>query len=110
MPFRAPPIIVRGPAYAAIRAFRSESRDDLVRRQNAFLGTDQAGQESRLRRALRKERAAAVAGKNYDLARHFALARLCNAGALRASVPGHTCSPETEPGAVPCPKPAAPKS
>lgn len=94
MAFRAPPIIVRGPAWAAIRAFRADSRDDLLRRQHAFLGAGNPAQEERLLRSLRAERRAAAAGTNYNLARHFALARLCKNYGLRPSGPRHTSGPE----------------
>lgn len=110
MAFRAPPVIVRGPAWAAIRAFRTETREDLFRRQHAFLGAGNPAQDARLRRSLRAERRAASAGTNYDLARHFALARLCKNHGLRPSGPRHTSGEETEPGADPCPRQAAPRS
>jgi peptide-methionine (R)-S-oxide reductase len=95
MSFREPPVTVRGPKYAAIRAFRSETRGEILRRQKLFLGAELAGQEARLSRALRAERRAAACGMNYDLARHFALARLCSEGTLRAASAGHTSAPET---------------
>ncbi len=89
MPFRKAPVIVRGPEYAAIRTFCSETRDDLFRRQKLFLGAELAGQALRLKRALRAERRAAASGIGYDLARHFALARLCSGATLRAAGTGH---------------------
>jgi len=98
MPFRDPPIIVRGPKYAAIRAFRSETREDLLCRQKLFLGGELSGQGNRLKRALRAERRAATSGKSYDLARHFTLARLCSGGTLRAIRSGHTSGPEISTG------------
>jgi peptide-methionine (R)-S-oxide reductase len=94
MSFRKRPVIIRGPEYAAIRAFRSETRDEMLRRQQAFLGAKLAGQEARLSRALRAERRAAASGMGYDLARHFALARLCSDGTLRAPHTRHISEPE----------------
>jgi peptide-methionine (R)-S-oxide reductase len=90
MPFRKAPVIVQGPASAAIRAFRAENRGDILRRQYAFLGGARIATGERLLRALRAERRAAASGKNYDLARHLALARLCNGGGLRAYRSGPT--------------------
>jgi peptide-methionine (R)-S-oxide reductase len=94
MPFREPPVIVRGPSYAAIRTFRSESREDLLQRERCLLGAGLPGQKARLARALRAERCAAASGNGYDLARHFALARLCSQGALRAKLARHISDPE----------------
>lgn len=85
MPFRDRPVILRGPERAAIRAFRAETRDDVLRRQELFLGAHIPGQNARLLRALRTERRAAAGHGGYDLARHLALARLCSAAALRAT-------------------------
>lgn len=96
MAFRAPPVIVRSPARAAIRAFRAETREDLFRRQHAFLGAGNAAQEERLLRSLRAERRAATSGANYDLARHFALARLCKSQGLRRDGPKHTSTQENQ--------------
>jgi hypothetical protein len=98
MPFRERPVIIRGPQYAAIRAFRCESREELLARQQLFLGAGLPGQSARLTRALRKERRAAACGQSYDLARHFALARLCSAGCLRPPHARLTSGPATAPG------------
>jgi peptide-methionine (R)-S-oxide reductase len=98
MSFREPPVIIRGPKYAAIRTFRSETREEMLRRQKLFLGGELRGQESRLNRALRAERRAAASGKSYDLARHFALARLCSGGTLRVAPSGHTSGQEISAG------------
>lgn len=95
MRFREPPILVRGPAWVAIRSFRSESREEMLQRQKLFLGAGQEGQIARLARALRAERRAAASGKNYDVARHYALARLCSGDALRPSRTRHTSVPRT---------------
>jgi peptide-methionine (R)-S-oxide reductase len=94
MPFREAPVIIRGPRYAAIRSFRAESRDEILGRQKLFLGAGLKGEEARLSRALRAERRAAATGQNYDLARHFALARLCSEGALPGSLAKHTSGQE----------------
>lgn len=94
MPFRDPPIIVRGPKYARIRVFRSETREEMLRREMRFLGAGMADQESRLARALRAERRAAAGGTGYDLSRHFALARLCSHGTLQAAPTGHNSETE----------------
>ena len=98
MPFREPAVIIRGPKYAAIRAFRSETREDMLRREKRFLGAALDGQESRLARALRAERRAATGGAGYDLSRHFALARLCSEGRLRSPRTRHTSEPEIASG------------
>lgn len=98
MPFRNAPVLVRGPKYAAIRAFRSETREDMLQRQTRFLGAGLANQEARLARALRAERQAAASGKSYDLSRHFALARLCRKAGLRTSGTRNTSEPEIAPG------------
>jgi peptide-methionine (R)-S-oxide reductase len=62
----------------------------MLRREELLLGAKLPGQQARLTRALRTERRAAASGENYDLARHFALARLCSGSALRASQTRHT--------------------
>lgn len=98
MPFRKAPVIVQGPQYAAIRSFRSETRDDMLERQKTFLGVQHAAQENRLRRALREERRAAATGAGYDLARHFTLARLCSGKTLRPTRTRHTSEPENRTG------------
>ena len=98
MTFREPPVIIRGPKYAAIRAFRSETRDDMLHREKRFLGATLGGQEVRLARALRAERRAATSGAGYDLSRHFALARLCSRGGLRTLKTRHTSEREIAPG------------
>jgi peptide-methionine (R)-S-oxide reductase len=93
MPFRDPPVIIRGPARSTIRAFRSETRDEMLERQRLFLGALLPGQTPRLLRALRRERRAAGTS-GYDLARHFALARLCSAGTLRAAAAKPSSDPK----------------
>src|SRR5688572_13610131 len=85
MSFRTKPPIVRGPQYAAIRAFRTESREELISRQKLWLGAGLSGQEARLKRALRSARIAAISGKGYDVARHLTLARMCRDGSLQAA-------------------------
>ncbi len=94
MSFREPPVIIRGPGRAAIRSFRTETRAAMLRRQELFLGAGLEGQNPRLTRALRAERRAAATGENYDLARHFALSRLCSGGRLRAPKPKPTSGQE----------------
>lgn len=94
MPFRKPLILVRGPEYAAIRAFRTETREEMLARQKLFLGAGLSGQEARFLRALREERRSA-GSPGYDLARHFALARLCNARTLRGPRAKHNSVQET---------------
>jgi peptide-methionine (R)-S-oxide reductase len=94
MAFRELPVIIRGPRSAAIRAFREETRGQTFRRQKLFLGAEIAGQQTRLLRALRAERRASASGKNYDLARHFALARLCSGRALREQQARHNSEQE----------------
>ena len=94
MPFRKPPILVRGPEYAAIRAFRTDTREEMLRRQKLFLAAGLSGQKARFLRALREERRAA-GSPGYDLARHFTLARLCSGGALRGPKAKHNSVQET---------------
>jgi peptide-methionine (R)-S-oxide reductase len=98
MPFRERPIIIRGPKHAAIRAFRSETREEMLLREMRFLGAGLTGQMPRLTRALRAERRAAANGASYDLSRHFALARLCTGGGLRTQKTKHTSEPEIRTG------------
>jgi len=86
MPPKITPNIACGPEYAAIRASLAETREESLDRQNQFLGAHLAGQEIRLRRALRAQRRAAASGEHYDPARHLALARLCKRDGLRASL------------------------
>lgn len=93
MPFRKP-ILIRGPEYAAIRSFRSETRDEILTRQKLFLGAGLSGQKARFLRALREERRSAGT-KGYDLARHFALARLCSESGLRGPKAKHNSWQET---------------
>lgn len=75
MPVRKKPVLVKGPESAAIRAFRAESRNDQLKRQLAFLGAAHRP-AAQLAGALRAARRGARSGKDYDLARHFALVRL----------------------------------
>lgn len=103
MPSREPGMIAKGPERSHMRAFRSESREDMLRRQLMFLGAALPGQQKRLLRALRLQRQAAASGRSYDLARHFALARLCRSGTLRPSGQALTSGRENSTGAAPCP-------
>ena len=75
MPVRKKPVLVKGPEFAAIRAFRTENRDEQLKRELAFLG---AGHRpiAQLAGALRAARRGVSSGKGYDLARHYALVRL----------------------------------
>jgi hypothetical protein len=98
MPFRSAPVIIRGPKFAPIRAFRSETTEDIFSREKRFLGAELSGQESRLGRALRAERRAAATGVSYDLSRHIALARLCSRSWLRTSKTRHTSEQKITPG------------
>lgn len=98
MQSKSSPNIACGAEYAAIRAFRAENREELLSRQNVFLGAHLSGQEARLRRALRAQRRAAKSGEHYDPARHLALARLCKRYGLRASLSRPTSGRENNTG------------
>jgi peptide-methionine (R)-S-oxide reductase len=94
MAFRENPIIIRGPERAAIRAFRSETRETMLKRQQVFLGVGLPAQEKRLLRELRIARRSAGTGESYDIERHYALARLCNRITLQTAHTRHTSGQE----------------